>query len=110
MPDFAYTARDTDGRKVSGRLSATSQREALAQLDQQALFPLEVAADQPATRVWRGRRINGQLMATTYGQLSDLLRSGVPLLRALEVLRQLASHAGLAQVLETLHDHVEEGG
>ena len=110
MPDFAYTARDADGRKQTGRLSAGSEHEALAMLDQQALFPVEVKAEQAAKRVWSGRRISGQVMATTYGQLSDLLRSGVPLLKSLAVLKQLASHPGLTQVLDNLHDHVEEGG
>ncbi len=48
-------------------------------------------------------------MATTYGQLADLLRSGVPLLRSLEVLRKQTSHAGLKEVLQDVRDQVEDG-
>lgn len=108
MPDFAYVARDLTGRKVNGRLTAASRQEALAALDQQALFPLEVMAEASAASPWR-RRIKPQLMATAYGQLADLLRSGVPLLRSLEVLRKQTSHAGLADVLDDLHGQVEDG-
>lgn len=109
MPDYAYTARNLSGQKVSGRITASSQHEALATLDQQALFPLVVKAEESATTTWRGRKIKAQLMATTYGQMSDLLRSGVPLLRSLEVLQKQASHAGLKEVLRDLHDQVEDG-
>ena len=76
MPEFAYIARDTHGQKVTGTVAAGSEREAIAQLSGQALFPLEVTtetAKQP-TAVFRGR-ISGQLIATTYSQLAALLRS-----------------------------------
>jgi general secretion pathway protein F/type IV pilus assembly protein PilC len=109
MPDFAYTARDLAGRKVSGRLTAASHHEALSVLDQQALFPLEIAAEKPAASTWRGRRVKPQLMATAYGQLADLLRSGVPLLRSIEVLQKQTSHSGLNEVLRELHDQIEDG-
>jgi general secretion pathway protein F/type IV pilus assembly protein PilC len=48
-------------------------------------------------------------MATTYGQLSALLKSGVPLLRSLEVIRQQTPHKNLAAVLEDVHSRVQEG-
>jgi general secretion pathway protein F len=41
--------------------------------------------------------------------LADLLHSGVPLLRALEVIRKQTSHAGMNQVLGEVCHHVEEG-
>ncbi|HEX2520082.1 MAG TPA: type II secretion system F family protein [Castellaniella sp.] len=109
MPDFAYTARNLTGQKISGRLTADSQHAALAALDQQALFPLEIKADKPASATWRGRRIKAQLVATAYGQLADLLRSGVPLLRSLDVLLKQTSHAGLKAVMQDVRDQVEDG-
>ena len=48
-------------------------------------------------------------MAVTYAQLADLLRSGVPLLRSLEVLKNQTSHAGLKSVLDDVYSAVEEG-
>lgn len=109
MPDFAYIARDARGQKVTGTLAAQSQREALAQLTSKALFPLEVTADQPRQTLGYRKRISGQLIATTYAQLAALLRSGVPLLRSIAVLRGQTSHAGLKTVLQDIHDQVEQG-
>jgi type II secretory pathway component PulF len=41
--------------------------------------------------------------------LADLLRSGVPLLRSIEVLQKQTSHTGLNEVLRDLHDQIEDG-
>lgn len=109
MPEFAYVARDSTGQRITGKLSAGSEREALGLLGQRALFPLEVAAERPVGQGWRGRRIRAQLMATTYSQLGDLLRSGVPLLRSLDVLQRQCSHAGLTEILEQVKSQVEDG-
>lgn len=107
MPDFAYIARDGSGRKVEGRISATGAQDALAQLDRQSLFPVSVEAEAPAAGF--NRRIKPALLATIYSQLADLLRSGVPLLRALDVMRKQSSHAGLNEVLQRIRSDVEEG-
>ncbi|HUY34017.1 MAG TPA: type II secretion system F family protein [Pirellulales bacterium] len=109
MPEFAYIARDAAGRRITGTLSADSQREVLRSLGQRSLFPLSVQAERQANRLWQGRRVRPQLMATLYGQLGDLLGSGVPLLRSLEVLQKQTSHSGLAEVLSQVRAQVEEG-
>lgn len=109
MPDFAYTARDLQGQKVTGRISASSERDAVTAITGKSLFPIEVTADRPAVKLWGGRRVGGQLMATTYSQLASLLRSGVPLLRSITVIRDQTSNRSLKEVLSEVHDRVEEG-
>jgi len=109
MPSFAYTARDQQGKRVSGTLTAGSQREAVAQLTGKALFPLQVKVEA-GRRNWTGsRRVNGQQLAQVYSQLAGLLRSGVPLLRSLEVLRRQTSNESLKAVLDDVRSRVEEG-
>jgi general secretion pathway protein F/type IV pilus assembly protein PilC len=111
MPDFAYIARDNSGKKVSGVISALNRREVLASLGKQSLFPVDVKEAQAGAiaRARKGQKIKAQLVATVYAQLADLLRSGVPLLRSLEVLKNQSSHPGLKNVLEEVHAAVEEG-
>jgi len=109
MPEFSYVARDHKGERVSGSISADGRREALAALAGQALFPIEVHADSPVIEDHRVRRVPAQLLANTYGQMADLLRSGVPLLRSLEVLQRQTSHVGLSHVLGQIHRQIEDG-
>ena len=109
MPDFAYIARDGQGERVTGSLSAASQRDVVNILSERALFPLEVTVEKTAKRFSFGRPVKGQAMALVYAQLAALLRSGVPLLRSLDVLRNQAAKPILKEVLGDLRDRIEEG-
>jgi general secretion pathway protein F/type IV pilus assembly protein PilC len=110
MPEFAYIARDLLGNRVEGTLAAGTEREAVATLSGRDLFPLKVAsADGRAVRGKGSPRVRARVMAATYGQLSALLGSGVPLLRSIDIIRQQTPHKNLAQVLEDVHSRVEEG-
>ena len=109
MPDFIYTARTFEGERVSGRVAATTQREAVSLLSGRSLYPVEVAAEKPAGRRRGGRRVSGQTMATAYGQMAALMRSGVPLLRSLKVLTEQTSNTSLKEVLEEVCRRVEDG-
>jgi general secretion pathway protein F len=109
MPEFQYTARDSAGKKIIGTISAVGQREAAANLVANALFPVDVQEAGTVIETKSIRRVPAQLLAITYSQLADLLRSGVPLLRALEVIRKQTSHAGMNQILSEVCHQVEEG-
>ncbi len=109
MLTFNYAARDMSGQKLTGIISANTRREALAKLTSQSLFPIEVTTDVPIAQAKKVRRVPAQLLAVMYGQLADLLRSGVPLLRALAVLQKQTKHQGLGTILEDVHHQVEEG-
>ncbi len=108
MPEFAYVARDLSGHKKSGVLTANSQHDALSQLDSLALMPVEIKVAK-AAGTSRSLRVSGQVMANAYNQLASLLRSGVPLLRALTVMSSQASKPALKTVLEEVKAKVEEG-
>ena len=79
MPDFAYVARNQQGAKIAGTVTANSEREALAILTGQSLFPINVAAAKAASAGFmQSKKVSGQQMAVVYAQLAALLRSGVP--------------------------------
>lgn len=109
MPEFVYIARDIHGQKVTGTVSANTQREALGLLSGQSLFPVEVNEDKEQAVRIGGRRISGNTIAATFTQLASLLRSGVPLLRSIEILRDQTKHDRLKAVLREVHAKVEEG-
>lgn len=113
MPTFAYVARDMTGKQVSGTLEAGGEREATAILADRSLFPVSVkdsSSSNSALNAFASRRkVKGQTMATFYGQLASLLRSGVPMLRALKVLGEQTSDRGLKEILPDLGSRVEDG-
>jgi len=109
MPDFAYIARDNSGQRVTGSVAATSEREVLSILSGKSLFPISVTLEKAQANPLSRKRVGGQLMATTYSQLASLLRSGVPLLRSIHVLRHQTSNARLREVLDDIYRRVEDG-
>jgi general secretion pathway protein F len=106
VPDFSYTAL-SGAQRQSGVLTANSEREALAQLDARGLLPLKIEQKKSATE--GGVRIKARTLASFYGQLADLLQSGVPLLRSMEILERQASNPALNAVLKDVRGKVAEG-
>src|SRR5690242_14484626 len=101
MPDFTYEALARTGAKSTGTLTANSEREAALILDGRGLFPVKIGLAKTQASGGKGlfaRRVKGRQMATTYSQLADLLHSGVPLLRSLEILERQSSNPTLQAV------------
>lgn len=107
MPSYEYRAISGDGSSVSGVLAGASEQAVLSELATRRLTPISVR--ESAQPMWRRRKIKSSQLATTYVQLSDLLRAGVPLLRALRVLANKRSSPTLAGVMRRLADAVEAG-
>ena len=112
MPEFAYTALAKTGSRTNGTLTAVSEREAMAMLDARGLFPVRIeAAKAKASSFQLGsnRRIRSKYMAPFYSQLADLLRSGVPLLRSLDILERQSSNPSLSEVVREVRSRVADG-
>ena len=111
MPDFQYTARELTGQQVTGTLTAVSEQDAVSNLAAKSLFPIKIGLAQTETtkRKQAGKRVSATHLATFYAQLGDLLHSGVPLLRSLEILERQTNKAALAIVLQQVREDVADG-
>ncbi len=112
MPTFTYKAQTTQGATVNGTLTAENQAAALRQLDERALFPVHLKeGGQAARTVIPGMRkkVRAGVIAAFYGQFSDLLRAGVPVLRSLDLLSQQSSHPLLSEILREVREGVSKG-
>jgi len=112
MPEFAYTAMAKTGARSQGTLTAVSEREAMAMLDARGLFPVQISVAKASAgtfSIGRGKRIRSKHLAPFYSQLADLLRSGVPLLRSLDILERQSSNQSLKEVLREVRSRVADG-
>jgi len=109
MPDFAYVARDMTGKSMSGTIAAATARDAASQLGAKSLFPISITVNR-GSQVKSTRGVSGSHMASFYSQLASLLRSGVPMLRALTVLsNQSGASRTLRNAVSEIKSKVEEG-
>jgi general secretion pathway protein F/type IV pilus assembly protein PilC len=115
VAEYTYEALAQTGIRSAGTLTATSEREAMAMLDARGLFPVRIAMAKPTgagaavQRFGWQRKVRSRYMATFYSQLADLLRSGVPLLKAIDILERQASQPVLTEVLREVRAKVADG-
>ncbi len=109
MPSFEYTAISDAGNRVTGVLAAASEAAVLADLESRQLTPVRVAEQQEKRRLL-GQGISASKLGRSYMQLADMLRAGVPVMRALSLLGRQKSDKRLAAVYRKLAEHVSDGG
>ncbi|MCA9063258.1 MAG: type II secretion system F family protein [Planctomycetaceae bacterium] len=111
MPDYDYIARELSGKQVKGTLTAASEQDALSTLASRSLFPVKVevsAAAQKQAAVG-AKRVASRHLTNFYTQLADLLKSGVPLLRSLQLLEEQTSNPSLRYVIQEIREQVADG-
>jgi len=111
MAQFQYTALTESGQKMAGLLEAESEAAVLRQLGEKKLFPVSVHAkgatrDKPLKKTYR---VKSRDLGVMYGQLADLLGSGVPLLRSLDSLIKSTVSPGLKGLLKEVRVSVADG-
>ncbi len=106
MATFAYIARDPAGQRVTGKLAGANESAILAELASRSLAPIKVAEVRDTRR---RKRVPTRRLAMMYKQLADLLRAGVPLLRALRLLGRSKSHPALSAVMSEVAEAISEG-
>ena len=110
MPDFLYEALAKTGLKSLGTLTAGNEREAANILDARGLFPIKInQAGGSANPVGFFGGVSKRVLSTSYSQLADLLHSGVPLLRSLEILERQSTNKRLGVVLRDIRMKVADG-
>ncbi len=107
MATFEYIAIDEHGVRVTGVLAGNSERAVFTELETRGMIPVHLAEQTDTKR--RGR-VGSRRLSTVYTQMADLLRAGVPLMRALTLLSRQKSQPRLAEVFRRLAERVSDGG
>ncbi len=109
MAIFQYMARTTSGEKVDGEIEAATESAAVRVLDEKQLFPISMTERAERKGVGSGVKLRRAELANLYEQLSDLLRAGVPMMRALETLKKTGSSQRVSNVMTEIFDAVSGG-
>jgi type II secretory pathway component PulF len=116
MAVFAYTAIDRTGRRTTGTVPADSKAAAMDHVLGQGLSPVSIeesrnGAAVVATAVNRPppTRVPQSAVESFTRELANLLAAGLPLSRALHLLRREASHPGAKHIWSRVHDDVVGG-
>ena len=125
MPLYRYRAVNPAGEVAVGELDAANEAEIVGRLRDQGMMPMQIAhaaggaplaaggaprAPGAARRRWFDSKTvtSDQVLAITR-ELATLLRAGLPLDRALEILIGLASTPAVGTLLQGVRDEVRGG-
>jgi general secretion pathway protein F len=119
LPFFQYKAVTPGGEVQEGVLEAASPQGAVARLQQMGLIPIRAqeagaartgAREASASRpLFRRNRITQDDLAIVTRELATLLKAGLPLDRAFEILISLAPNPKLGELLGKVRNDVRGG-
>ncbi len=117
MPLFRYKAVAANGEVLEGALEAGSQSAAIERLQEMGHIPIQAQEASAATalgptrskRLFARRGVGNEQVSILTRELATLLRAGLPLDRAMEVLIGLADEAQLRAMLLRIRDEVRGG-
>lgn len=116
MPRFTYKAANASGEVLQGEIDAADRATAIDRLRSQGFIPIraEERASRSATNFslplfTDRRRISDKELALKTRELATLLESGLPLDRALSVLRTIATSAPGRTLIKQVQDKVRVG-
>ena len=126
MATYVYTAVDSNGKELKGKIQATTEDMAALELRKRNLFPTSVrseirdkiakrtknksAAESSAFNIsLGGNKIGGKDLRVVTRQIATLLEAGLPLIRSLRTLERQSKKVGVKRSLAKIADTVEEG-
>jgi general secretion pathway protein F len=121
MPRYSYRAVTAAGDVSSGELEAANESEIVDRLRDQGLMPMQIAqslgvaapgvavARPPRQSLFAPRRVTPDNVLGITRELATLLRAGLTLDRALELLISLATSLPVAVMLQGIRDEVRGG-
>ncbi len=112
MPTFIYRAKNGPTKTVEGELVAESETVALAKIDGMGFVPVWVQVKGSTAGSGRGlrfSRIKQRDITVFTRQLAGLVKSGVPILRALRTVGAQSASVRFRGILEEIEARVRDG-
>ncbi len=115
MPEFKYTAKNTDGKAVAGQLTAEAEHEVVAELRRRELTIVSVMQAGTARKsininLPTLKKVKTDELVMFTRQLSTMISAGIPLLECLEVLSEQSENKFFQESLNDVIEKVRTGG
>lgn len=102
---FLWEGKDKTGKIVRGDLRATTETVVTTTLRRQGILPTKVKKQS----VGKGGRVKEKDLSLFTRQLATMLKSGVPLLQAFDIVAKGSSNPAVSRLLNDIRTEVETG-
>jgi len=113
MAIFNYKAKEGAHKVAEGKIEASSKDVAIKKLEGLGLFPIKIE-EAPSSKNLKAdsflfKRAKPKKVTIATRQISTLIKSGVPILRAIEIVSSQIDDKFLRVVLGDIHNDIKEG-
>ena len=102
---FEWEGKDRNGKQVRGETRASGENQVQAALRRQGVFPTKIKK----RRMRSGKRIRPKDLAIFTRQLATMMKAGVPLLQAFDIVGRGNANASVTKLLNDIRTDVETG-
>jgi type IV pilus assembly protein PilC len=102
---FEWEGRDRNGKTVRGETRAVGENQVMAALRRQGVSPLKIKK----RKMRAGSRIKPKDIAIFTRQLATMMKAGVPLLQAFDIVGRGNTNASVTKLLNDIRTDVETG-
>jgi type IV pilus assembly protein PilC len=102
---FEWQGKDRNGKIVRGEMRAMGENQVQASLRRQGILPTKIKK----RRMSSGQRIKPKDLAIFTRQLATMMKAGVPLLQAFDIVGRGNANASVAKLLNDIRMDVETG-
>lgn len=106
--EFSYTAKNKGGDKIKGTIVAQSASAATALLKRQGLVHISVKKSSKLFKS-KSKKVSPEDVTMFTRQMSTMIFSGIPLVKALDVLIEGLESEGLKNIVSEVKQEVESG-
>ena len=117
MPIFRYRAKISAEETIEEKIEAKDKEEAIEKISSLGYFPLRIEEEAPQGQVKSSAlplrksfgRVNSSEVSIFTRQLATLIKSGIPILNALNIISEQFSNPRMKHLLKTVHDEIKNG-
>lgn len=110
MPKFTYNAIASDGNQLQGTYMASQKDDVAKMLHQKGYYPTDIKKDGVSWNVeLTPKKMKLKAVARFCTQLSSMLHAGVPISRALDILKTETEYEPLRNILTDVYGSIQTG-
>lgn len=114
MESFSYKAVSAAGKDVKGSVEAESREEAARKIKEQGLVPVSIGKQGALDKdvnipIFKGKKIPARDMSVFCRQFASILKAGVSVINALEMLSEQTENKKLKEAIVNTQSNVEKG-
>ena len=108
MKKFKFTAKDINGKVVSGTVKANSRNDVVRRMSNKSMEPLLIE-EQKNFFLGSGSVVNTKYIVSFTSQLGFLISAGVPIVQALQIVSDMVQSNILKVVVKDVISNIEGG-